>query len=257
MSSTSTDTDTRAPAKPVEQVGDRVFANLALAAGVLILVVLAGVAAFLLAEAVPAHRGARVGAAGGPQPHRLHRPARLRHHPLGGDRAAGGHPAGGGRGAVHHPLRATPDRPDAGLPRRPARRGAQHRLRVVGSGRARPGLGRAVDLAQRVVRLAAVLRRSRLRDRAHDARRRPRPRRHDPADHHRGVARGLPPDAQAARGGGAGPRRHALGDDPDGGAARSAAPASSAERCSAWVVRWARRWPWPSCCRCPARSRST
>ncbi|HVH02965.1 MAG TPA: hypothetical protein VM891_08485, partial [Amaricoccus sp.] len=54
MSSTSTDTDTRAPAKPVEQVGDRVFANLALGAGVLILVVLAGVAAFLLAEAVPA-----------------------------------------------------------------------------------------------------------------------------------------------------------------------------------------------------------
>ena len=46
MSSTSTETDARAPAKPVEQVGDRVFANLALGAGVLILVVLAGVAAF-------------------------------------------------------------------------------------------------------------------------------------------------------------------------------------------------------------------
>jgi phosphate transport system permease protein len=54
MSSTSTDTDTRAPAKPVEQVGDRVFANLALGAGVLILVVLAGVAFFLIAQAMPA-----------------------------------------------------------------------------------------------------------------------------------------------------------------------------------------------------------
>ena len=42
---------------------------------------------------------------------------------------------------------------------------------------------------------------------------------HDPADHHRGLARGVPADAQAARGGGARAGRHALGDDPDGGAA--------------------------------------
>jgi phosphate transport system permease protein len=55
MSSTTTDTPAAStPAKPVQQVGDRVFANLALGAGVLILVVLAGVAAFLLSEAVPA-----------------------------------------------------------------------------------------------------------------------------------------------------------------------------------------------------------
>ena len=53
MSSTTTDAAST-PTKPVQQVGDRVFANLALGAGVLILVVLAGVAAFLISEAVPA-----------------------------------------------------------------------------------------------------------------------------------------------------------------------------------------------------------
>jgi phosphate transport system permease protein len=55
MSSTTTGTSVASTsARPVQQVGDRVFANLALAAGVLILVVLAGVAAFLISEAVPA-----------------------------------------------------------------------------------------------------------------------------------------------------------------------------------------------------------
>jgi phosphate transport system permease protein len=53
MSSTI-DTGTTESTKRVQQVGDRVFANLALAAGVLILVVLAGVAVFLIAEAAPA-----------------------------------------------------------------------------------------------------------------------------------------------------------------------------------------------------------
>ena len=41
-------------AKPVVQPGDRIFSGLAKGSGILILVVLAGVAAFLLAEAVPA-----------------------------------------------------------------------------------------------------------------------------------------------------------------------------------------------------------
>ncbi len=43
-----------ATAKPVRQIGDRVFAGLATGAGVLILLVLAGVAGFLLAEGLPA-----------------------------------------------------------------------------------------------------------------------------------------------------------------------------------------------------------
>jgi phosphate transport system permease protein len=42
------------PAKPVVQRGDRIFAGSATGAGILILVVLAGVAAFLLTEAAPA-----------------------------------------------------------------------------------------------------------------------------------------------------------------------------------------------------------
>jgi phosphate transport system permease protein len=54
MSSTTTDAPAPASTHRVQQVGDRVFAKLAQSAGVLILVVLAGVAVFLLSEAVPA-----------------------------------------------------------------------------------------------------------------------------------------------------------------------------------------------------------
>ena len=55
MSSTTTGPRSApSPTRPVQQVGDRVFARLAQAAGVLILVVLAGVAVFLIAEALPA-----------------------------------------------------------------------------------------------------------------------------------------------------------------------------------------------------------
>ena len=43
--------------------------------------------------------------------------------------------------------------------------------------------------------------------------------RDDPADHHGGLPRGVPADAPAARGGRARAGRHALGDDPHGGAA--------------------------------------
>ncbi|RFU23248.1 phosphate ABC transporter permease subunit PstC [Geodermatophilus marinus] len=42
------------PTRPVRRLGDRVFAGSARGAGILILVILAGVAAFLVAEAVPA-----------------------------------------------------------------------------------------------------------------------------------------------------------------------------------------------------------
>jgi phosphate transport system permease protein len=55
MSSTTAEKAT-APvgAKPVLQAGDRIFAQLAKGAGILILIVLAGVAVFLIAEALPA-----------------------------------------------------------------------------------------------------------------------------------------------------------------------------------------------------------
>ena len=65
--------------------------------------------------------------------------------------------------------------------------------------------------------LAAVLRRPRLGHRAHHPHRRPRAGDHDPADHHRDLARGVRADADPARGGCPRPGRHPLGDDPDGG----------------------------------------
>jgi phosphate transport system permease protein len=54
MSATTTDAPAAASSRPVQQPGDRIFANLARGAGILILVVLAGVAVFLISEALPA-----------------------------------------------------------------------------------------------------------------------------------------------------------------------------------------------------------
>lgn len=54
MTSTTDAATGRPTARPVLQAGDRVFVNLTRGAGVLLLVVLAGVAVFLIAEAVPA-----------------------------------------------------------------------------------------------------------------------------------------------------------------------------------------------------------
>ena len=54
MSATTTDLPATASSRPVQQAGDRIFANLARGAGVLILAVLAGVAVFLISEALPA-----------------------------------------------------------------------------------------------------------------------------------------------------------------------------------------------------------
>ena len=65
--------------------------------------------------------------------------------------------------------------------------------------------------------LPAALRRARHQHRPHDPHRRDRAGGDDPADHGGHQPRGLPADARAARGGGAGARRHALGDDPDDG----------------------------------------
>jgi phosphate transport system permease protein len=51
---TTTPTSTAPPPKAVRQLGDRIFAGSARGAGILILVVLAGVAAFLVVQAIPA-----------------------------------------------------------------------------------------------------------------------------------------------------------------------------------------------------------
>ena len=98
-------------------------------------------------------------------------------------------------------------------------------------------------------RLRLVLRRPGLRHRPHHPDGRRRAGRHGAADHHRHLPRGVPADPAAARGGVAGPRRHPLGDDPPGGAARSAPPASCRRACSASAAPSARRWPSPWCSR--------
>jgi phosphate transport system permease protein len=54
VTTTTEKVTTQALPKPVQQLGDRIFAGTAKAAGVLILVVLAGVAAFLIVQAMPA-----------------------------------------------------------------------------------------------------------------------------------------------------------------------------------------------------------
>ena len=61
MTTTTTETGTEPVAsRPVQQRGDRVFAALAKTAGIVNLVVLAGVAIFLVARGVPrAHRARR------------------------------------------------------------------------------------------------------------------------------------------------------------------------------------------------------
>jgi phosphate transport system permease protein len=54
VTTTTEKVTTQALPKPVQQLGDRIFAGIAKGAGVLILVVLAGVAAFLIVQAMPA-----------------------------------------------------------------------------------------------------------------------------------------------------------------------------------------------------------
>ena len=71
----------------------------------------------------------------------------------------------------------------------------------------------------------------------------------DPPDHHRGLARGVPADAQAARGGGARAGRHPLGDDPDGRAAVRPLRRHQRRDARPRAARWARRWPSRSSCR--------
>ena len=89
-------------------------------------------------------------------------------------------------------------------------------LRPVG--RRRPGAGTCVPVHDWLARATSgflpFFAGPAVGDRPHHAHRRHRAGDHDPADHHGDLPRGLRPDAAAARGGRAGPRRHPLGDDP-------------------------------------------
>ncbi len=97
------------PAGGGRRPGDRIFQGIATGAGVLILVVLAGVAGFLLIEAWPAITAARRRSRRR-RPRAVHLAARLRHPRRGHDRGARRGADGRGRRAVHQPLRAAPDR---------------------------------------------------------------------------------------------------------------------------------------------------
>ena len=116
--------------------GDRVFAGLADGAGVLILVVLAGVAAFLLVEAAAgAHRALREH----PRRSRASSPTSVRWSSAPcsprSSRCVIATPLAVVGRAVHHALRAAAARPGPRLRGRPARRGPQHRLRALGAPR--------------------------------------------------------------------------------------------------------------------------
>jgi phosphate transport system permease protein len=65
VTTTTEKVTTQALPKPVQQLGDRIFAGTAKAAGILILVVLAGVAAFLIVQAMPALLASPVDLPGG------------------------------------------------------------------------------------------------------------------------------------------------------------------------------------------------
>ena len=157
--------------------------------------------------------------------HRLRRPARVRHDLGGVPRPGHRHPVRRRRRAVHQPLRTASDRPPARRLRRPARRHPERRLRHLGHQRARPDpVPQRVPVARGQPRLHPAVQGPGLVVRSHDHDRRPGARRDDPADHHRHLAGGVPPDATSPRGGIARPRRHPLGDDPPSGPARTVAP---------------------------------
>ena len=147
--------------KPVRQPGDRIFADLARGAGVLILIVLAGVAAVPGRPGDPRLHRVHGRSAGRREPRVLHRPADLRHAAVLDHRADHRRAARGGGRAVHHALRAAAAGPVAQLRRRPARRGAVDRLRPLGArSRWRPPRCGLADWLNQQPRLAAVLRRA-------------------------------------------------------------------------------------------------
>src|SRR6185312_10040938 len=122
-------------------------------------------------------------------------------------------------GPLHLALRTAPDRPVARIRHRSAGGRAIRRVRAVGHPGAGAGGAAVLRLAERARRLDPAVRRRCLGHRPHHPHRGDRARRHGAADHDRGVPRGLPADAEAARGGCARPRRHPVGDDPGGRAA--------------------------------------
>ena len=163
-------------------------------------------------------------------------------------RAGAGHGGAGRdrRRALHHAVRPSPDRNDARLRHRHARRRAQRRLRLVGTELPAPAHVRRAAVPRHVLRLDPAVQapqRARQRLQQVGVRRVGGARHHGAADRRGDQPRGLPSGRPGAEGSRARPRRDALGDDPDGGPARRAGPASSARSCSASAARSARPSP--------------
>ena len=211
-----------ADAEPVRQVGRPRLRRPGPGAGILILVVLAGVAVFLIVQAMPAFVAPAAELPGGQSLVAYIAPLVFGTMLSSIIALVVGDAAGASAVALfitHYAPRTA--RAGARLPGRPARRGAQHRLRSLGRGRARRRPRSAcADLAQRVLRLAAVLRRARSR----------RPGARCSSSGIVLAVMILPiitavsrevflQTPEAARGGGARAGRHPLGDDPDGRAA--------------------------------------
>ena len=162
----------------------------------------------------PGHPGRRRGLPDHPVDARVHRAARRpprRPEHRGLHRAAAvRHAAGGGPRARSWPPRwpsaialfithYAPAPAGAGprLRGRPAGRHPQHRLRLLGHRLARPAAGAPLRLAgRRTSSFIPLFAGPASVDRPHDAHRRPRARRHDPADHQRDLPRGLHPGAR-------------------------------------------------------------
>ena len=209
-----------AATKAVAQRGDRVFSGAAPTAGILILLVLAGVAVFLLAEAAPALTAPAEAIPGGNGLVALHLAAGVRHLAGRGPRAAHRHAARRRRSRCSSPTTRPAGSRRASATSSTCSPPSPASSTASGGSWSRSGRGRPFyDVAERLPRLHPALRRRRSRRRAA---------RCSPSAIVLAVMilpiitavspRGLPADARAARGGRARARRDPLGDDPDGGA---------------------------------------
>ena len=201
------------------RAGDKVFSGATLAAGCLILAVLFGVALFLVVQAFPALTASPDTDQGRRRLLRLHLADRDRHAHRGHDRPGDRHADRDRRRAVHLALRPAAARLGPRLRGRPAGRHSLRGLRRLGCGVPGQGNLAGLQLAGQQHGLAADLPGPGLGHRQDHPDRGNRAGRHDPAHHHLPDPRDLPADPQAARGSLPGARRHAVGNDQNGGPA--------------------------------------
>ena len=201
------------------RAGDKIFSGAALAAGCLILAVLFGVALFLVVQAIPALTAPAAEIQGGEGFFAYIWPIVIGTLIAAVIALVIATPIAIGVALFisHFAPRELAVRP--GLRGRPAGRHPVRGLRRLGCRVPRQGNLAGLQLAGGQHGLAAHLPGPGLRHRQDHPDRRHRAVRDGPAHHHVPEPRNLPADPQAARGSGPGPRRHALGNDQDGGPA--------------------------------------